>query len=54
MVNAERLLEDLKRLKKKLEADIRRHHAASTGRTKIEDEWREARCRATPPTAPSG
>jgi hypothetical protein len=43
MVNAERLLEDLKRLRKKLEADLRRHHAASAGRTKIEAEWQEAR-----------
>ena len=43
MVNAERLLEDLKKLRKKLEADLRDHHASSAGRAAIEAEWQEAR-----------
>jgi hypothetical protein len=42
MVNAERLLGDLKRLRRTLEADLRRHHAASAGRAKVEAEWQEA------------
>jgi hypothetical protein len=43
MVDAGRLLEDLKKLRKKLEADLRSYHAASAGRAAIEAEWREAR-----------
>jgi hypothetical protein len=43
MVDAGRLLGDLKKLRKKLETDLRSHHAASAGRTAIEAEWREAR-----------
>jgi hypothetical protein len=43
MVNAERLLTDLKRLRKKLDEDLRRHHAGSAGRAAVESEWREAR-----------
>jgi hypothetical protein len=38
MVNAERLLDDLKKLRKKLEADLRGHHASSAGRTAVEAE----------------
>ena len=43
MVNAKRLLDDLKRLRKTLEADLRSHHASSPGRSAIEAEWQEAR-----------
>ncbi len=43
MVNAERLLDDLKKLRKKLEIDLRRHHASSAGRAAVEAEWQEAR-----------
>ncbi|WP_428394434.1 BREX-2 system adenine-specific DNA-methyltransferase PglX [Lichenicoccus sp.] len=43
MVNAERLLEGLKKLRKKLEADLRHHHVSSAGRAAIEAEWQEAR-----------
>ena len=43
MVDAGRLLEDLKKLRKTLEADLRRHHTASAARAAIEVEWREAR-----------
>ncbi|SDE17941.1 BREX-2 system adenine-specific DNA-methyltransferase PglX [Belnapia rosea] len=43
MVNAERLLDDLKKLRKKLEADLRGHHASSAGRAAVEAEWQEAR-----------
>lgn len=43
MVNAERLLGDLKKLRKKLEADLRSHHASSAGRAAVEAEWQEAR-----------
>jgi hypothetical protein len=42
MVDAGRLLEDLKKLRKTLESDLRRHHAASAARAAIEVEWREA------------
>lgn len=43
MVNAGRLLDDLKKLRKKLEADLRGLHASSAGRAKVEAEWQEAR-----------
>ncbi len=43
MVNAARLLEDLKRLRRKLDADLRRHHASSAGRAAVQAEWQEAR-----------
>lgn len=43
MVNAERLLADLKRLRRTLEADLRAHHASSAGRAAVEAEWQEAR-----------
>jgi hypothetical protein len=43
MVDAGRLLADLKRLRNKLDEDLRRHHTASAGRYAIESEWREAR-----------
>lgn len=43
MVNAGALLADLKRLRKRLEEDLRRHHAASAGRRAVEAEWQQAR-----------
>ncbi|SDB74448.1 BREX-2 system adenine-specific DNA-methyltransferase PglX [Belnapia rosea] len=43
MVNAERLLDELKKLRKKLEADLRGHHGSSAGRAAVEAEWQEAR-----------
>jgi hypothetical protein len=43
MVDAGRLLADLKRLRKKLDEDLRRHHTASAGRAAVESERREAR-----------
>jgi hypothetical protein len=43
MVNAERLLGDLKRLRRTLEADLRGHHASSAGRAAVQAEWQEAR-----------
>ncbi|TIL48219.1 BREX-2 system adenine-specific DNA-methyltransferase PglX [Mesorhizobium sp.] len=43
MVDARRLLADLKKLRKKLEEDLRRHHNGSPGRAAVEAEWREAR-----------
>jgi hypothetical protein len=43
MVDAGRLLGDLKRLRRKLDQDLRRHHTASAGRAAVEGEWREAR-----------
>lgn len=43
MVDAGRLLVDLKRLRKRIEDDLRRHHTASAGRAVIETEWQEAR-----------
>ena len=43
MIDAGRLLGDLKRLRKKLEEDLRCHHAASPERAAVEAEWREAR-----------
>jgi hypothetical protein len=43
MVEAQRLLADLKRLRQTLEADLRRYHASSPRRAAIEAEWQEAR-----------
>ncbi|MDX8483149.1 BREX-2 system adenine-specific DNA-methyltransferase PglX [Mesorhizobium sp. VK24D] len=43
MVDAGRLLGDLKKLRKRLEEDLRHYHAASAGRAAMEAEWREAR-----------
>lgn len=43
MIDASHLLADLKRLRKKLEDDLRAHHTASAGRAAVEAEWREAR-----------
>src|SRR5271166_4010341 len=42
MIDAGRLLADLKKLRKKLEEDLRRHHAASAARAAVEAEWRDA------------
>ncbi len=43
MIDVGRLLADLKKLRKKLEEDLRRYHAASAGRAAIDAEWQEAR-----------
>ncbi|MDX8506140.1 BREX-2 system adenine-specific DNA-methyltransferase PglX [Mesorhizobium captivum] len=43
MIDPAGLLGDLKKLRKKLEEDLRGYHAASTGRAAVETEWREAR-----------
>lgn len=43
MVDAKRLLDDLKKLRKKLESDLRTYHAASAARAELETEWRNAR-----------
>jgi hypothetical protein len=42
MIDAKRLLTDLKRLRKQLEDDLRAHHATGAGRVAVEAEWREA------------
>ena len=42
MIDAGRLLADLKKLRKKLEEDLRSHHQVSAQRAVIESEWREA------------
>ena len=42
MIDAGRLLADLKKLRKKLEEDLRSHHRVSEQRAAIESEWREA------------
>ena len=42
MIDAGRLLADLKKIRKKLEEDLRSHHRASEQRAAIESEWREA------------
>ncbi len=42
MIDAGRLLADLKKLRKKLEEDLRSHHRVSEQRAAIEFEWREA------------
>ncbi len=43
MVDAQRLLADLKRLRRRLEEDLRRHHESTTGRAAVQAEWQEAR-----------
>lgn len=43
MVDAGRLLGDLKKLRKKLEEDLRLYHSASAGRSAVDAEWRDAR-----------
>ncbi len=42
MIDAKRLLADLKRLRRQTEDDLRQHHRASPGRAAVEAEWREA------------
>jgi hypothetical protein len=42
MIDAKRLLADLKRLYAKLKDDLRHHHAADPGRAAVGAEWREA------------
>jgi hypothetical protein len=43
MVDAKLLLEDLKKLRKKLETELRSYHGASAGRAALEAEWQQAR-----------
>ena len=42
MINAGKLLADLKRLRKVLDADLRATHAAGAQRDAVQAEWREA------------
>jgi hypothetical protein len=42
MIDRQHLLADLKRLRRRLEGDLRRHHADGAARTAVEAEWREA------------
>ncbi len=42
MVDGKRLLADLKKLRRMLEADLRQHHASSPGRDAAQAEWRAA------------
>ncbi len=42
MVDAKRLLADLKKLRRMMEVDLRRHHATSPGRDAAHAEWRAA------------
>ena len=42
MVDAKRLLADLKRLRRRLEDDLRQYHAGSSARAAVEAEWRSA------------
>jgi hypothetical protein len=42
MVDAKRLLADLKKQRKRLEDDLRQYHAASPGRNAVQAEWRAA------------
>lgn len=42
MIDAQRLLADLKRFRKKLEDDLRAHHASSSYREAVRAEWQEA------------
>jgi hypothetical protein len=42
MVDAKRLLADLKRLRRQIEDDLRQYHRDSRGRAAVEAEWREA------------
>lgn len=41
MVDAKRLLADLKRLRRRLDDDLRQHHKASAGRAAIAAEWQD-------------
>ena len=43
MVDAKRLLADLKKLRKRIEDDLRLHHLVSPGRAAVEAEWQQAR-----------
>ena len=43
MIDAKRLLADLKRLRTRIEADLRAHHATSLGRATTQAEWDAAR-----------
>ncbi|WP_134500751.1 BREX-2 system adenine-specific DNA-methyltransferase PglX [Microvirga pakistanensis] len=43
MIDAQRLLADLKRFRKKLEDDLRAYHAGSRFREAVQAEWQEAR-----------
>jgi hypothetical protein len=43
MIDADRLLADLKRLRRRLDVDLRQAHAAGAGRAEVEVEWRVAR-----------
>ena len=42
MINAKQLLTDLKRLRRRLDADLRTHHQASPGRAAAQAEWQAA------------
>ena len=42
MVDAKRLLADLKKQRKRLEDDLRQYHAESSGRNAVQAEWRAA------------
>jgi hypothetical protein len=42
MIDRQHLLADLKRLRRRLEDDLRRHHADGAARAAVEAEWREA------------
>ena len=42
MVDAKRMLDDLKKLRRKLDADLREQHKESPQRDAAETEWREA------------
>ena len=42
MLDGKRLLTELARLRKRLEDDLRRHHAASQAGAALQAEWREA------------
>src|SRR3954447_18555771 len=42
MVDGKRLLTELKRLRNRLEDDLRHHHVASQARAALQIEWREA------------
>ena len=43
MIDAKRLLADLKRLRRRLDDDLREHHSASPGRAAVQAEWQAAR-----------
>jgi hypothetical protein len=42
MIDRKRLLSDLKRLRRRLEDDLRGHHSTGAARAAVEAEWREA------------